>query len=107
MVEDVERILANWIEMALSPTGQLPPDVPPSRWIAEKFIRWWRSDFESHLDEDLGDAERALGTIRDELMRLGGWENFGEALHECIHLGDALGALRSALLPTEENSRPH
>jgi hypothetical protein len=102
MTDEVERVLANWIEIALTPPGSLPPDVAPARWVAEKFLRWWRNDFEESLDQSIGQAEIALARVRSELDRLGGWDKFGEALHECIHLGDALAELRAALLPTSK-----
>ena len=106
MTAEVERVLANWIEQAMPPPGQLPPDVPPARWVSEKFLRWWRQDFESHLDEWLGDAEISLARVRAELDRLGGWDKFGEALHECAHLGDALHSLRSARTPVAPDAEP-
>jgi hypothetical protein len=106
MKDQVEAVLTNWIQAAISPPGQLPKDVSPGEWVADKFLRWWRSDIEGHLDESLGDAERALEGVRCELNRLGGWEKFGEALHECIHLGDALSTLRQTLLP-ENTAKPN
>jgi hypothetical protein len=102
MDNNVEQVLANWIELALSPTGELPKDVPPSRWVAEKFLRWWRNDFEGHLDASLGDAETALSSIREQLQQRGGWEKFGEALHECAHLSEALETIRGTVLPKQE-----
>jgi hypothetical protein len=101
-MKEIERVLSNWIEQALSPVGTLPPDVTPAQWILEKFLRWWRQDFEDHIDEWIGDAETSLQIITSELNRLGGWEKFGEALHECIHLQDALGSIRHAVLPQKE-----
>jgi hypothetical protein len=46
----------------------------------------------------LGDAESAAAAIRVELMRLGGWEPFGETFHELTHLQDALDDLRAFLM---------
>ncbi len=37
-----------------------------------------------------------------ELSRLGGWESFGETLHEHCHLRDALAELRTILGLTVE-----
>jgi hypothetical protein len=102
MNNDVEQVLANWIELALSPSGKLPHDMLPSRWVAEKFLRWWRDDFEGHLDERLSDAETALARIREQLQQQGGWDKFGEALHECAHLSEALEILRGTILPKKE-----
>src|SRR5436853_638702 len=94
MDEEVERVLANWIEQAFSPLGQLSPDVSPAQWVAKQFLRWWRSDVEGRLGDSLGDADAALAVIRSELKRFGGWENLGEAMHECCHLEEALESIR-------------
>jgi hypothetical protein len=102
MDKEVERVLANWIDQALSPQGQLPPGVSPAQWVAAQFLHWWRSDFEDHLDEWLGDADSALATIKKELERAGGWEQLGEAMHECSHLQDALASIRAAVLPKDQ-----
>jgi hypothetical protein len=45
----------------------------------------------------LGDAEAAASGIHHELVRQGGWEKFGEALHEHCHLLEALADLRTIL----------
>jgi hypothetical protein len=99
MDDEVEKVLANWIAQALSPDGQLPKEKLPAQWIAERFLCWWRNDFEGKLDESLGDAEAALFRIREELQLHDGWDKFGEALHECAHLSEALESLRGLLLP--------
>jgi hypothetical protein len=99
MDADVEKVLAGWIELALSPEGKLPEGTTPAQWITTKFLRWWRKDFEGQLDDALGDAENALASIRQQLQDQGGWDKYGEALHECIHLSDALGTIRSVLFP--------
>ena len=104
MTGEVERVLTNWIELALSPVCQLPNDVSPASWVSEKFLRWWRKDFEANLDDTIRDAEMALEGIRAELERLGGWEKVGDALHECIHLRDALNDIRRAIFPTSETA---
>src|SRR5690349_4600571 len=93
--DEVEVVLANWIEQALAPIGQLPEGMPPATWIASRFTEWWRGRVADPLD----DAERAAASVREELMRLGGWASFGEALHELIHLSDALADLRAVLGP--------
>ncbi len=76
---EVEQVLANWIEQELSPIGSLPPETSPAQWVAVNFLRWWRQGFQGSLDDTLGDAEAAASAIRSELIRLGGWEEFGEA----------------------------
>jgi hypothetical protein len=45
----------------------------------------------------LEEAERAASAIRQELLRQGGWEKFGEAMHEHCHLSEALADLRTIL----------
>ena len=90
---EIEVVLANWIGQALSSPGQLPHGTDAAEWIASRFVEWWRMQAERAL----GDAEMAASAIRDELTRLGGWESFGEAMHENCHLQDALGDLRRIL----------
>ncbi len=102
MPNEIEQVLINWIDEAPSPVGQLPADSTPAKWIASRFLSWWRQYFEGRIDESFGDAERALGGIQLELHRHGGWDKFGEALHECIHLKDALEDLRCTLLLSKE-----
>jgi hypothetical protein len=106
MTDEVERVLANWISEAISPAGQLPPGVSRSQWVAENFLRWWRNDVEGRLGDSLQQAEGAMAAIRSELDRLGGWPQFGEALHECTHLADALADLRAAILPEDRGRDP-
>jgi hypothetical protein len=91
--EEVRQVLANWIGRAVSPSGRLPDETDPLVWVADRFGEWWRE----RVEEPLLDAERAASGIKSELERLGGWDAFGEALHELIHLGDALADLRSVL----------
>ena len=92
---EIEQVLANWIAQATSDDGQLADGVEPAKWIAKNFIQWWRP----MVCDSLSDAECATLRVRDELNRLGGWENkeLGEALHELTHVTDALGDLRVAL----------
>jgi X-X-X-Leu-X-X-Gly heptad repeat protein len=92
---EIEQVLANWIAQATSGDGQLADGIDPAKWIATNFVKWWHP----LVDDSLSDAEGAAHRVRDELNRLGGWENkeLGEALHELIHVADALGDLRVAL----------
>jgi hypothetical protein len=94
-VAEVRRVLANWIAQAYSTEGQLAEGVAPSEWIADRFLEWWRSELES----DLSDAEVAVSATRAALEQLGGWENqpLGDAMHELIHVDDALASLRAIL----------
>ena len=96
--DEVEAVLANWIEQALSPLGRLPEGATPEGWIATQFSRWWRK----RAGDTMADAERAASSVVEELTQLGGWESFGEALHEMIHLRDALGNLRGLMRLPEE-----
>jgi hypothetical protein len=99
--DEIETVLTNWIGQALSPIGQLPEGATPAGWVAARFSEWWRD----RAGDTIGDAERAADAVREELMRLGGWDSFGEALHELIHLRDALGDLRGLMrLPGESDS---
>ncbi len=97
--DEVEIVLANWIEQALSPSGRLPEGVTPAGWIASRFAEWWRG----LAGDPVADAERAALGVREELMRLGGWGAFGEALHEMIHLRDAPSELRGLMRLPEES----
>jgi len=92
---EIEQVLANWITQAATPPGELAPGTEPARWIAQQFLRWWQP----LVADELAAAEAAVAGVRAELHRLGGWSNpqFGEALHELTHAGDALAALRSVL----------
>ena len=90
---ELELVLANWIGQALSPPGQLSQGTDAAAWIASRFAEWWRG----RAEQALGDAEMAASALRDELTRLGGWESFGEAMHEHCHLQDALADLRAIL----------
>jgi hypothetical protein len=93
---ELEQVLSNWIKQALSPPGQLAEGQDPANWVAQRFIEWWRSH---RVEPALNDAASALRAVRSDLERLGGWNNpqVAEAMHELIHIGDALGDLRAAL----------
>lgn len=88
--DEVETVLANWIAQALAPSGRISGADTPAAWVAARFADWWTDRVSGTID----DAERAASAVEEELMRLGGWESFGEALHELIHLRDAIGDLR-------------
>ncbi len=100
-LDETETVLTNWLQQALSASGELPQGMTPAAWVAARFSEWWRN----RASDTIGDAERATIAVREELMRLGGWEPFGEALHELIHLQDALGDLRGLMrLPAGSDS---
>jgi hypothetical protein len=100
---EIEQVLSNWIGEALSDAGQLPEGTDRAVWVAHRFSRWWKN----RVSQPLEDAELAASSIHDELVRQGGWERFGEALHEHCHLMEALADLRSILgLAGEERTPP-
>jgi len=95
--DSIKRVLSNWIRQAISGEGQLlPAGVDPASWVATQFLGWWR---DSAVNGAIGDAELASEAIRSELERLGGFGNsdLGEAMHELIHLTDALNELKQLL----------
>lgn len=96
--DELARVLANWIDQALSPIGELTPGADPATWIAARFAEWWRTRTEEALD----DAEAAASGLRAELERLGGWNAFGQAMHEHRHLEEALAQLRSLMEPSRD-----
>jgi hypothetical protein len=91
--DEVEAVLANWIEQALSSSGSLPEGISASTWVAARFADWWRE----RAADAMADAEHAVSSVRQELMLHGGWETFGEALHELAHLQGSLDELRGLL----------
>jgi hypothetical protein len=93
VANEVETVLANWIRRATSSEGQLPEGIEPAEWITRHFAEWWRH----RASESIADGERAAHQVREELMRLGGWDTCGEALDELIHITDAFGDLRVIL----------
>jgi hypothetical protein len=97
--DEMQAVLANWIGQALRPTGRLPEGTDPVAWVASHFAAWCRE----RAEDSLLDAERATSAVGNELQGLGGWESFGEALHELCHVRDALADLRSILGLAMEN----
>jgi hypothetical protein len=100
---EIEEVLANWIQQATAQPGQLAEGLDPAKWIADRFLKWWRTDV---VERPLTDAEGATQRIRSELERLDGWNNpqWDKVMHELIHLSDAIGELRAALGFTEDGS---
>src|SRR3954447_24876784 len=90
---EINQVLANWIEQATSPIGQLADGIEPSEWIAKQFTNWWQAQ----VEDSLGDAEGAIHRLRDELARINDDGQLGEAFHELTHIQDAIGDLRSRL----------
>ena len=90
---DIEQVLRNWIDQAISPDGTFPEGTDRAAWVADNFIAWWRK----RVDDSLGSAELAACRLRDELTRLGHPHEFDDALHELTHIQDALSDLRNDL----------
>ncbi len=99
---ETEIVLANWILQAISEIGQFDEGVEPSKWIAVNFLNWWNK----RIDDSLSDAEHAAISVRNELNRIGGWNNqaLAGALHELTHLVDALGELRGMFEQSQNTS---
>jgi hypothetical protein len=94
---ELEEVLSNWIRQAISSEGELlPKGIEPAKWIAKQFLAWWR---EQAVASAVGDAELATARVREELTQAGGFDNpqLGEAMHELIHLSDALAEIRGWL----------
>jgi hypothetical protein len=90
---DIEQVLRNWIDQAMSTDGTFPPNANRATWVAENFVAWWRKQ----VEDSLGSAELAAHRLRDELKRLGSPAEFDEALHELTHVQDSLADLRQNL----------
>ncbi|HXE55672.1 MAG TPA: hypothetical protein VN541_21790 [Tepidisphaeraceae bacterium] len=90
---EIEQVLRNWIEQAISPEGTFSGGTDRAKWVADNFIAWLRA----HVDDSLGSAELAAHRLRDEFKRLGSAAEFDEALHELTHVQDALSDLRRDL----------
>jgi hypothetical protein len=93
----IEQVLSNWIREAMSPEGELlPMGIEPAAWVAKRFLEWWQDKAVASAVED---AECAMESIRDELTRLGGFDNpeLGESMHELTHLTDAIGEIKHYL----------
>jgi hypothetical protein len=93
---EAERVLSNWIRSATSQPGVLSAGTDPSEWIADRFLSWWKSE---SIQGPIDDARAATRKIQNELEHLGGWDNpaLGGAMHELIHLTDALNELAEEL----------
>jgi hypothetical protein len=90
---DIEQVLRNWIDQAISPGGTFPDGTDRAKWVADNFIAWWRKQ----VDDSLCSAELAADRLRDELKRLGSPTEFDDALHELTHVQDALSDVRRDL----------
>ncbi len=100
MPDEVRRALSNWISQSLDPIGRLEPGIVPADWIAERFLEWFRTQAADLID----DAALATNRVRAELNRLGGWKNpeLGDAMHELIHIDDAVNGLKGLLVIAED-----
>jgi hypothetical protein len=92
---EIEIVLTNWIRAALYPPGELPAGTDSAAWIASRFIEWWEKEGDpASIKRALEDAESAALALKEELIHRGGWEVYGNLLHEHIHLSEALVELR-------------
>lgn len=100
MSNEVRQVLSNWIGQSLDPIGQLEPGIVPADWVAEHFLEWFRTQAANLI----GDVAIATNRVRAELDRLGGWKNpeLGDAMHELIHIDDAVNGLKGLLVMPEE-----
>lgn len=56
---ELEQVLANWIDQAVSGHGTLTPGVNPAAWVAAQFLAWWRVQVAKQLET----AEGAIGQL--------------------------------------------
>lgn len=94
---ELEEVLTNWLRQANSIEGELlPKGIEPAKWVAKQFLLWWR---DHAVASAVGDAELATVRVREELAQVGGFNNpqLGEAMHELIHLSDALAEIKELL----------
>jgi hypothetical protein len=93
---EAEEVLANWVKQAVSGPGQLVEGLKPSEWVARQFLKWWQAQ---GVVQPWKDARAAAERITSELERLGGWKNadLGEAMHELIHLNEAIAEIGETL----------
>ena len=98
---EIEQILRNWIERAISTDGTFPEGTDRAKWVADNFITWWRQQ----VNDSLVSADLAAQRLRAELKRLGSETEFGEALHELTHVQDALSDLSGNLGVSDDPSK--
>ena len=67
--EELETGLVNRIEQSRSAVGRPLEGVSRSIWIAARFAEWRRG----RVGGTMADAERVASSLRQELMRPGGW----------------------------------
>jgi len=91
---EIKQVLSNWIKEATSQGGRFADEFDTSKWIAQQFLKWWRTD---QIERPLVDAGLAIQGIRSELERLGGWSN--------PQLGGKRGLARG-LAPFSPHQRP-
>ena len=56
---ELEQVLANWIDQAVSGPGTLAPGVNPAAWAAAQFLTWWRGQ----VTKQLATAEKAVSQL--------------------------------------------
>ena len=97
---EFEQVLANWIAQVTTPPGAFAAGIDPPQWVAQQILQWWHP----RVSDTLLDAESGVMSAWYSLEQLGGWSNheLGDALHELIHVRDALGTLRAMLCQLTE-----
>ena len=53
---EIQKVLRNWIEQAMSPDGRFVEGIDPPAWVAENFIAWWQKQVEDSLGRIQGSA---------------------------------------------------
>ena len=84
MRDELRTVVANWLRQA-GGDGQLPEGVAAEGWVADRVMDWIEKNILDEAADELDRAGISVEAAQQELMRLGGWEHFGEALHELAH----------------------
>jgi hypothetical protein len=87
---EIQQVLRNWIEEALSPVGRFAEDIDPPTWVADNFIAWWQKRVEDALDRVQGSAGY-LAAEANELAEAATGLGVEWDIHE---VREALGELR-------------
>jgi hypothetical protein len=97
---EIQQVLRNWIEQAMSPVGRFGDGVDPPAWVADNFIAWWRTRVEDSLNAVQGSAAYLVSEA-DELVERATDLKIGGDIHEVREAGESLrekvGDLREAI----------
>lgn len=97
MRDELRTVIANWLRQA-GGAGHLPDGIKTEDWVADQVMDWIEKSLLGEAVDELERAEVSVEGAHEELMRLGGWERFGEALHELTHAQEAVAFVRTALV---------